>query len=252
MLANNASGYRDYLQGNPAFEEALYANVFRQWRPEELLDYTFARPAACDPGTCFDYSHANFVILSDVVHEVTGKPVAKLMRRRVIRPLGTANTRVSPKPAIDPPFLHAYSSDRGEYEDSTFWSPSWSLGHGSVQTSNIRDVATLGRAIGTGELLSRRSHREQFAPYTASLPGLSPTLYYGLGMLVVGAWRYQNPDINGFQGVMAYLPEKRISIAIELTKGEAASQVGKNFSEALFAQIADHLAPGYPVEIPGA
>jgi D-alanyl-D-alanine carboxypeptidase len=251
MLANNTSGYRDYLQGNPMFEEALYADVFRQWRPGELLDYTFARPAACDPGSCFDYSHANFVILGEVLHEVTGKPVAKLMRNRILRPLGLRNTHVSSKPDIEPPVLHAYSSDRGRYEDSTFWSPSWSVGPGTIQTSSIRDVARLARAIGTGRLLSRKSHRQQFAPYTASLPGFSPTLFYGLGVLVVGSWGYQNPDINGYQGVMAYLPQKRISVAIEVTKGQAASLTGKHYGEALLAQIAARLSPRYPVTIPG-
>jgi D-alanyl-D-alanine carboxypeptidase len=250
MLANSTSGWNDYAQGNDVFLDALFADVFRQWRPNELLDYAFARGPACDPGECFNYSHANFVTLSKVLREVTGKPVAKLMRNRVFRPLGLRNTDISPMPEIEPPVLHSYTADRGPYEDSTFWSPSWSIGPGTIQTSNIRDITTLARAVGTGALLSRRSHREQFAPLTAGLPPLTSQLYYGLGVLVTGSWRFQNPDINGYTGVMAYLPQKKISIGIVATRGQAATRTGTNYAEALFTQIGTYLAPGYPPVLP--
>jgi D-alanyl-D-alanine carboxypeptidase len=109
MLANSTSGYADYVQGNPEFNDALLANVFRQWAENELLAYAFARPPACEPGTCFNYSHANFVILGRVLRKVTGESVARLMRRRILRPLGLRNTHISARPAIPGPALHAYS-----------------------------------------------------------------------------------------------------------------------------------------------
>jgi D-alanyl-D-alanine carboxypeptidase len=31
---------------------------------------------------------------------------------------------------IPEPVLHAYISERGTYEESTFWSPSWTLAEG--------------------------------------------------------------------------------------------------------------------------
>jgi D-alanyl-D-alanine carboxypeptidase len=95
MLANNTSGYRHYIQGNPVFVDALYADVFRQWKPNELLSYALARPLACDPGTCFNYSHANFVLLSKVLRKVTGKLTARLMRERILAPLGHRSSRKS-------------------------------------------------------------------------------------------------------------------------------------------------------------
>jgi D-alanyl-D-alanine carboxypeptidase len=245
MLASSTSGYRDYVQNNPPFLDLLLSNPFRQWTEEELVGVALARPVACEPGTCFVYSHANFIILGQVLERVTGRTVATLMRRRILRPLGLRNTRISELPAIPEPALHAYSSDRTVYEDSTFWSPSWTIGRGVIQTSTVDDVIKSARAIGSGRLLSRRAAAEQVAPNTAGLPPLSPAFYYGLGVNVAPPWRFQNPQLNGYSGIMAYLPDKRLSIAIVSTVGPRSPEDSQ--SVVLFRRIAAYLAPEHPL-----
>jgi hypothetical protein len=49
---------------------------------------------------------------------------------------------------------------------------------------------------------------------------------------------------------MAYLPSRRISIAVTTTKGEAGSRVDKGFGEVIFAQIGNYLVPEAPVRLP--
>jgi CubicO group peptidase (beta-lactamase class C family) len=171
MLATATSGYADWIQEDPAWVKIWYANVFRQSQTRELLDIALARPRICDPGTCFHYAHTNFIILGNVIEAVTGKPVAELLRRRVLRPLGLRNTRISSLPDIPPPVLHAYTADRGPYEDSTFWSPSWSIAESMIMTSTIGDVIKSARALGTGALISKAAARERIAPTTAGLRG---------------------------------------------------------------------------------
>lgn len=73
MLADNTSGYRDWIQGNQTFVDLLLANVFKQWTVGELLAHAFARGPACDPGTCFNYAHTNYAVLSEVITHVTGR-----------------------------------------------------------------------------------------------------------------------------------------------------------------------------------
>jgi hypothetical protein len=51
------------------------------------------------------------------------------------------------------------------------------------------------------------------------LPGMSATFYHGLGINVAPPWRFQNPVLNGYSGIMAYLPDRRLSIAIVSTTG---------------------------------
>ena len=251
MLANSTSGYADWIQGNPDFINALFANVFRQWKTSELLDIALARPRLCEPGTCFHYAHTNFVILGRVIKEVTGQPVARLLRRRILRRLGLRDTAISARPSIPPPVLHAYTADRGPYEDSTFWSPSWTIAKSMIMTSTISDVMRSAKALGAGALISRAAARERLAPTTAGLPPFSRSAYYGLGVLVLNTWVFQNPELNGYTAIMAYLPSKRISIALAVTRTPRAAATGTNYSQQLFQAISEYLTPKHPAALPG-
>jgi D-alanyl-D-alanine carboxypeptidase len=252
MLASVTSGYPDWVQGNADFVDALYSDVFRQWKTQELVDVAFGQPLACEPGACFHYAHTDFVILDRVIHKVTGRSVARLMRTRVLRPLGLRQTDISAQPRIPAPVLHAYTSDRGPYEDSTFWSPSWSIAKSTIMTSTIGDVIKSAKALGTGALISPKASRERFAPPSVGFPGFSQEdLYYGLGVPVTHSWEFQNPQLNGYTAIMAHLPPRRIALALTVTRGKRAAATSTNFSAFLWKEIAEYLTPSNPVKLPG-
>ena len=50
---------------------------------------------------------------------------------------------------------------------------------------------------------------------------------------------------------MAYLPSRRISLGLTVTRGQAAAATDTNYSQLLFARIADYLSPDHPVVLPG-
>ena len=197
------------------------------------------RPAAtCEPGACFSYAHTNFAILSKILHEETGQSVKRLIRKRVFAPLGLRQVDISPLPAMPEPVLHSYTSDRGPYEDATSWSPSWTVGKDSIMSGTVGNVARTARAIGTGALISREASREQFSPATTmDYPGFSEDLYFGLGIAVADSWRFQNPELNGYTGIMGYHPEGDISVALTVTTGQTAAATGVNYSQRLFSEI---------------
>jgi CubicO group peptidase (beta-lactamase class C family) len=246
MLANSTSGYPDWIQGNPAFVDALLADVFRQWKTQELVDTAFSQPLICDPGTCFHYAHTNFVIIDRVIREITDRPVRSLMRERILGPLGVRETKISAFPGIEAPVLHSYSSDRGPYEDSTFWSPSWTIAKSTIMTSTIGDLIKAAKALGTGALISRRASRERFAPTTVGLGPFSADFYYGLGVVVANSWRIQNPDLNGYTAIAGYLPSRKVSLALTVTNGQGAATTGVNNSQKLFESITEYLTPDHP------
>ena len=112
MLANSTSGYYDFIQGNQSFIDQIFANPFRVWHPRELLNTTLSRGIACAPGTCFVYSHTNYILLSRIVQKVTGRSTASQMQRRI---LGSARSRrladhpEGDDPATDPARVHLRS-----------------------------------------------------------------------------------------------------------------------------------------------
>jgi CubicO group peptidase (beta-lactamase class C family) len=246
MLAENTSGYLDWIQGNEPFAAALFGNVFRQWSAPELLSIAFARGMACAPGTCFVYAHTNYAVLAQVISVVTGHSVQSEIEERVLKPLGLRGIAISRLPAMPGLVLHSYNSLRGNYEDSTFWSPSWTVGAGTVMSGTIADVARSARAIGTGALLSPAASREQFAPDASGLGGVAPGIHFGLGILVGNGWRVQNPNLNGYTGIEAYLPSRRISVAIVSTLAPRSGASETAYSTELFNRLARYLTPGHP------
>jgi D-alanyl-D-alanine carboxypeptidase len=242
MLASSTSGYWDYIQENDPFVKDFHAAVFRHWTDDELLGYAFRHDKACDPGACFHYAHTNFIVLGNVLRKVTGQSVTTLMRNRFIRPLGLSETRSSKLPAIPAPALHAYTTDRVVYEDSTNWSPSWGVGEGMVMTSTVRDMIKAFRAIGSGRLFSKSAMKQLTTPLSRGLPGDLPTIDYGLGMNLSNGWMFQNPQFNGYIGLLAYLPTRGIAIVAENTNGPTVPD-GRAISGVLVKQLTQYFAP---------
>jgi CubicO group peptidase (beta-lactamase class C family) len=264
MLANMTSGYPDYVT-DPAFAAEEQANPFRNFSTSQLLAYAFSRPLSFAPGANWGYAHTNYVILGEILAKVGGKPLATLLRQKVLGPLGLTNTVASQTAAIPAPVLHAFSSERRAqlalpattpfYEDSTYWNPSWTLAAGAVETTNIYDLTRTAQGIGGGVLLSKASYQAQTGPnllgFGSALAGCScaPQVNgynYGLGIVRSGSWLLQNPLFGGYAATEAYLPSKKIAVAVAVTFAPGAFDAQGNYtnsSDAIFRAIGAHLAP---------
>jgi D-alanyl-D-alanine carboxypeptidase len=248
MLASVTSGYPDFIQGNEAFQKQLFENPFRQWTPDELIHWAFTLPVVCKPETCFHYAHTNFAILSQVISKVTGKSISALIHERVLGPLGLDHTQVSRFPAFPGPGLHAYTGERGVYEDDTFWSPSWSIGAGTVMTATMADTVRGFRDMARGALISKRANAERISPAnTENLKPFSPSFYYGLGILDQNEWQFQNPFIDGYTGIAAYLPSQDLSLGIVTTQLPQSSNNSIGYAGELFARLSAYLSPAHEV-----
>lgn len=266
QLAQMTSGYVDYVIGNTEFTTALYKDPFRQWEPDQLLGFATSKPLLYEPGTNWNYAHTNYVLLGKALEKVTGRQMPELLSDEVLEPLGLTNTANSFTPQIPTPVLHAFTSERRAalqipggtpfYEESTFWNPSWTITHGAIQTTNIYDMEASAAAIGSGRLLSKESYERMTSTdlrgKTRAQPGcttcgeLNEVYSYGLGIVISGDWLLQNPLFAGEAGVMAYLPSKRISIAMAVTYlPEAFDEQGDyvNAADELFRRIGAALAP---------
>lgn len=244
MLINGTSGYADYVTDD-TFVRRFYADPFRAWRSDELIALALERPMPCEPGTCWSYAHTNFVILGKVLEKASGRPLQDLIREGILEPLSLNDTRSEMTALIQEPVLHAFDAERGKYEESTYWNPSWTLAEGAIMTSNIADILKSAAAIGEGTLVSPQSHAAQLAPETAKFKPWTATTYYGLGVFLIDGWIIQNPSFAGYAATMAYLPAQKLAIAVSVTLNDKASEEG-NLSTDLFKEIAAYLAPGAP------
>ncbi|MGW7317849.1 serine hydrolase domain-containing protein [Streptomyces sp. NPDC054854] len=187
MPASTTSGYADYVR-DPKFIADLYENPFRNWTAPELVKISVPKPLVRAPGSGFAYSHANWVLLGDVISRIEGRPLAEVMEAGVLEPMGLDATDTPATAEIPAPVLHGFDNERGVFEDATYWNPSWTLAPGAVMTGTLGDMAKSFTAIGEGELLSPESHRNQLAPVSRINP---------------------NTSFAGYAGAVAYLPSRR-------------------------------------------
>lgn len=266
MLANMTAGYPDY-ETDPTFTTEQETNPFQQWTVPQLLSLAFSRPVLFAPGTNWSYAHTDMLLLGVILEKIGGKPLATLLRDKVLVPMGLTNTKNHYTPQIQSPVLHAYSSEQRTYlgvpasspfyVESTFWNPSWGTPPGAAETTNIYDMTKTAQEEGTGALLSKASFRAMTAPnllgFGHALPACEPACFtqvdgynYGLGIVRSGSWLLQNPLLSGEGAVEAYLPSKKIAIAVAVTFDPQAFDSQGNYansSDILWRQIGAYLAP---------
>lgn len=265
-LAQMTSGYADYVY-QPQLLDGIYRNPFRQWTPDELIRIGVSKPMQFAPGTNWGYSHTNYVILGKVLAKITGLPLADALRQYVLEPMGLKQTAAFTTPEIPQPVLHGFTSERREtlgikpdvpfYEEATYWNPSWTTIEGAVETTDVSDLSASIEAVASGKLLSAASSAAQIRP---SLIGFgrrqsncaacienTRAFNYGLGVIDTGAWITQTLGFAGASGAVGYLPQQRLTIAVEATNGPGAYDARGNAglgAVALFRSLADALAPG--------
>ncbi len=271
MLANMTSGYPDYVT-DPKFIAEFYQNPFHEFTDSELLSIAFSRHVSFRPGTNWGYAHTNMVILGEILAKVGGKSLDTLIRQNVLSPLGLNNTVASQTAAIPEPVLHAYSSERRDalgipattpfYEESSFWNPAWTTPAGAAETTNIYDMTKTAQGIGSGALLSKSSYQAQTGPnllgfghQQSGCACIQQTVNYnfGLGIVRTGSWLVETPSYGGYAAAEAYLPSKKIAIAVAITFAPQAFDKDGNWSNSsdpIFRAIGAYLAPNDPP--PGA
>lgn len=265
MLADMTAGYPDHV-ANSDFLAAFTADPFRQFDRDEILGYSAQAPRTFEPGTNWDYSHSGYFALGKVLEAAGGAPLETLIAKYVLDPLGLSGTSSSATAQIPEPAVHAFTLDRGIWEDSTNWNPSWTLPPGSVETTTIDDMASsFDDIIGRGTLLEPDSTTELLTPLPAgfgapvdgcrSCHELTPAFNYGLGIVLKNEWAYQTPLFGGFFSSVATLPEARnaghsVTIAVAATATQATysdwSATLPNWSTQLVDGLAATLVPSNP------
>ena len=89
QLAAMRSGLYNYSDDtNPKLPQ----QPFRQWTPRELLEISFHYPLLFPPGSDFDYSNTNTVLLGVVVEKVSGQSLASFIEQNILKPEGMTRT----------------------------------------------------------------------------------------------------------------------------------------------------------------
>jgi D-alanyl-D-alanine carboxypeptidase len=247
MLAASTSGYADYVTNN-SFEQAFEANPFRQFSAMSLIRLGTGLPPLFAPGKSWAFSDTNFMLLGAILQKITRKPLAAALRQQILGPLGLRQTAMVSNANIASPVMHAYSPERGRYEESTFWNPSWATYAGNM-TSSLFDMGKWAAALGSGARLSRGLHSLQVGPANVGLGPLTAKAYYGLGVIVANHWIVTNPQLVGYNGTVSYFPARKLAVVVFTTLGPR-SELAVQYSTEALMRIARILTPASVPNLP--
>ena len=192
-LLSMTSGLPDYY--DEAFFDAALADPDRMQRQEAAVAHVAGEPALFPPGTDFDYSNTNYVLLGLILEQATGLDYATALTREV---LVTARLRDSfvfgsrPLPA-------SFAADHPDRDDLRLYYSGEGFGDGGIIAS-ARDVARFYTALFIDDLLLSDAMQ---AEMMADPGGWS----YGLGVEIDG-------DIVGHSGGdFGYVADVRMNLA---------------------------------------
>lgn len=147
-------------------------------------------------GTEHGYSNLNYQVAAIVLETVIGRPIADLLRERIVEPLGLERTTIAP-PDLAPPEFRGYGTDvdDGSLVDITDELALFGNGASGGVISTAGELATIMQAIVAGDLLEPALLDEMRTPTELS-DGT-----YGLGLarygLTCGTFYGHEGGVNG-------------------------------------------------------
>jgi D-alanyl-D-alanine carboxypeptidase len=209
----NAATIRDLLShrsGIPDYVDAvdLSADPLRVWTPAELLAAIPAQRTAAGAGS--DYGNVNYLLLGVVIEEVTGRPLADVLRDGVLGVDDVERLIFQPDEVPTEPIAVENGRSMAWHESMGGFLPSLALtsdGAAAAMASDSVSLAHWWRAVCAGEIVSQ-----------SSLTQMMPTTdWYGLGIGddwgIPGAVGHGGSDL-GNNAMAGCLPEHGVAFAV--------------------------------------
>ncbi|GAA4839496.1 serine hydrolase domain-containing protein [Kitasatospora terrestris] len=238
QLANMRSGLFSYTQDPEWQKQAFLDDPYRQWKPEELLQVAFSHENKFAPGTQFDYSNTNTVLLGLVVEKLTHHSLQRAFKEMITKPSHLPHTFLPKAAELPRPYAHGYTdlTATGAETDATHWNPSWGWAAGAM-ISNLDDMHAWAENVATGRLLKPETQAERLD----ALPTGAPGDFYGLGIDINHGWIGHAGSLPGYQSLTIYLPSLKASVVI-LTNTDIQSG-GENPSTLFGRAITQLISP---------
>jgi D-alanyl-D-alanine carboxypeptidase len=276
-LSEMRSGLYSY-SFDPDFNQTLDEQPQKAWSPQELIDIAFSHPVNFAPGTQYEYSNTNIILLGMVIEQLTGMTASEAFEERIFQPLGLENTLL-PLPddaTIPSPHPQGYSfgsntstidtyalptADQPAALDGTLLpnneteaNPSWGWTAGAA-ISTVGDMKTYVEALVGGGLLNPEMQQirlDSLKPPPGSPAGAAQ---YGLGIAKFGPLIGHDGQIPGYMTFMGHDPDTGLTIVIgtnlaTVPTGEgSALQILKGLLPIFYPGIT---LPADPAAAPGA
>lgn len=243
MLLDHTSGYPDVQDEEPILSrltiESANFDPNRAWTRAELL--ARQRPPRFSPGSKYEYSNSNYLLLGEVLERAGGADVDAALQQGIAAPLRLRATTYATRRGLAAKMARSYEWFNQRYNDH--WAgargvptdvigPVWTDG-GVVTTA--REAARFADGLHRGRLLRAGTLTEMNGPTAAS-----GKERYGLGTFAFTeagrTWQGHDGNYGGYESMLFTDRRAKLTLAVLTnTDGDAATSA--------FSALADVLDP---------
>lgn len=216
QLLSHTSGLYDYLNKSE-YRNLVYSQANKQWTLDEIIEFLAAKPAENQPGSGFDYSNANYILLGKIVDELLGYPHQVAIHQQIIEPLNLSDIYYENSPQVLDLTLAAGYDNSAQFvlED-----------HHQYYLSQhaLPDIGGYSNPKSWLSLI-KKIHQQQnpitpfiYQQMTSNWLQLEPNRLYGKGLT---QWQHHGStsyghggSIDGYITLAEYFPEQDLGIAI--------------------------------------
>ncbi len=170
---HHTSGLPDYIK-NPAFIAALQADPQMVLTPEQLLGYVANEPLLFPPGSRYDYSDSDNIVVGLMVQAATGKDYTTELAQHVTAPLHLGHTMLPVNADLPEPYVRGYDVEPGKptQDVSMALNPGLAWASGGMN-STTTELNAFIRAYVAGQLFGKATQRDQlqFVAGSSGPPG---------------------------------------------------------------------------------
>jgi len=174
QMLGQISGIPEYLDGPHILSEAGSHASF-----DALLGRVRSRPLDFPPGTSWEYSNTNYLLLGRIVEIVSGQSYESYVREHIFEPAGLRDSNFIGS-GESSPSGRGYEYRNGQIRSAPKLDESWAWAAGGI-VSTARDLLTWNAALSSGSLLSLADVR--LMRTSGTLNNGEPT-GYGFGFFV--------------------------------------------------------------------
>jgi D-alanyl-D-alanine carboxypeptidase len=217
QLMQHTSGLPDYAESEQLRQ---YAITGRPAEPATLVGFVSDRPLRFAPGSRYEYSNTDNIVVAMFIEAVTGLSFERVLDQLVLDPLSMRYTSLPLGIRIQAPYVHGYTFQGARREDATEgldMSLVWASG-GII--SAPLDLTTFIRAYAGTRLFSgaTRARQRTFVPGASDPPGP------GVNSAGLSIFRYRTRcgtvyghtgNINGYTAFIAATPDGRRSAVVQ-------------------------------------
>ena len=218
QLLQHTSGLGEYLD-----QPAVINDLQRAWTPAELIAAAEAGGRVGEPGGPYHYANTNYIVLGEIIGQVTGHNWADEVRTRITEPLGMTHTSL-----LGTDQAPAYHLVNGTFVDATHSAdPSTGGAAGGLQSTG-RDLLTFITALTDDTLLSADS----WSAMQAFVPGDDLSQYGVVHSYGLGLEQYATDHITAIghlgsgshSAFIGYDPQHHTAVAVQMNSDNAGPQ----------------------------